>query len=279
MPATSRVAARRRNDYIRRLSANEVPVFKAYSAAIRQLGDPPIKRVIISVAAWTAGIYLVLGFLLWTMVAGFDPTGGLAWIGIEWLRSTLLWVIGGVVGILGVFVFFALFWLLFVVIVQTVSSFYLERVIVAVEARHYPNLPTAQSQPVADMLVSTLQVFGFMIVLNILALPFYFIPLLGVGLFYLINGYLIGREYFELVAFRRIDRRTAGIVRKAQRGKVLGTGIATTVLFSIPLLNLVAPVLTTAAMVHMFQAMPGGTPPPMQTVSPEPQDAIETDDA
>ena len=250
-------------------------MFKAYSTAIRQLSDPPIKRVIIAVAAWTASIYLVLGFLLWTAVAGFDPTGGLAWIGIEWLRSALLWVIGGVVALVGAFVFFALFWLLFVVIVQTVSSFYLERVIEAVEARHYPNLPPAQSQSVADMLVSTLQFFGFMIVLNILALPFYFIPLLGVGLFYLINGYLIGREYFELVVFRRIDRRTAGIIRKSQRGKVLGTGIATTVLFSIPLLNLVAPVLTTAAMVHMFQAMPNSTPPPPQTVSPEPRDAIE----
>jgi len=257
------------------LSANEVPVFKAYSAAVSQLSDPPIKRVIIAVAAWTAGIYLVLGFLLWTLVAGFDPTGGLAWIGIEWLRSALLWVIGGVVGFLGIFVFFGLFWLLFVIIVQTVSSFYLERVILAVEARHYPGLPTAEAQTVADMVVSTLQFFGFMVVLNILALPFYFIPLFGVGLFYLINGYLIGREYFELVAFRRVDRRTAGIIRKAQRGTVLGTGMATTVMFSIPLLNLVAPVLTAAAMVHMFQAMPNNTTTPAQTVSPEPEDAIE----
>ena len=279
MPGAGRVVAGPRNGYIRRLSAYEVSVLKAYTAAIRQLNDPPIRRVIIAVAGWTAAIYLVLGSLLWTMVAGLDPTGDLAWIGIEWLRSALLWVIGGVVTFLGVFVFVALFWLLFVIIVQTVSSFYLERVILAVEARHYPNLPTAQSQTVADMVVSTLQFFGFMIVLNVIALPFYFIPLLGVGLFYLINGYLIGREYFELVAFRRIDRRTAGIIRKAQRGKVLGTGIATTVLFSIPLLNLVAPVLTTAAMVHMFQAMPDSTPPVAQTVSPEPQDTIETDDA
>lgn len=254
-------------------------MLKAYTAAIRQLGDPPIKRVIISVAAWTAGIYLVLGFVLWTLVAGFDPTIGLAWIGIEWLRSALLWVIGGVITFLGLFVFFALFWLLFVIIVQTVSSFYLERVIVAVEARHYPNLPPARAQPVADVLVSTLQFFGFMVVLNLIALPFYFIPLLGVGLFYLINGYLIGREYFELVAFRRVDRRTAGILRKARRGTVLGSGLATTVMFSIPLLNLVAPVLTAAAMVHMFQAMPGSTPPPAQAEAPEPLDAIEADDA
>ena len=92
--------------------------------------------------------------------------------------------------------FFALFWLLFVVIVQTVSSFYLEEVIAAVEARHYPDLPPARPQLVGEVLLTTLQFFAFMIVLNLLALPFYFIPLLGIGLFYLINGYLIGSEYY-----------------------------------------------------------------------------------
>lgn len=252
-------------------------MLKAYTAAFRQLGDPPIKRVIIIVAGWTASIYLILGFMLFTLVSGFDPTGGLAWIGIEWLRSALLWVVGGVVTILGFFVFLALFWLLFVIIVQTVSSFYLERVIVAVEARHYPYLPPARAQPIAEVLISTLQFFGFMVVINLIALPFYFIPLLGVGLFYLINGYLIGREYFELVAFRRVDRRTARTMRKAQRGTVLGTGLVTTVLFSIPLLNLVAPVLTTAVMVHQFQAMLGSDPPPAQAEAPEPQGTIKAD--
>ena len=97
MPGAGRVVAGPRNGYIRRLSAYEVSVLKAYTAAIRQLNDPPIRRVIIAVAGWTAAIYLVLGFLLWTMVAGLDPTGGLTWIGIEWLRSALLWVIGGLI--------------------------------------------------------------------------------------------------------------------------------------------------------------------------------------
>ena len=229
----------------------------AYKKAIRQLNDPPIRRVIVWVAAWTAAAYLLLGFMLVSAVMGFDPSASFAWIGIDWLRGALIWVIAWIAGIVGAFVFFALFWLLFVIIVQTVSSFYLEAVIRAVEARHYPDLPPARPQPVGEVLFTTLQFFAFMIVLNLLALPFYFIPLLGIGLFYLINGYLIGREYYELIALRRLDARTARTLRRTQRGTVLGAGMITTVMFSIPLLNLVAPIVAAAAMVHMFEAMPG----------------------
>jgi CysZ protein len=44
------------------------------------------------------------------------------------------------------------------------------------------------------------------IALNLLALPIYaLIPLLNVVLFLGLNGYLFGREYFELIALRRLD--------------------------------------------------------------------------
>ncbi len=254
-----------------------IAVIASYEKAIRQLNDPPIRRVIIWVAAWTAAAYVVLGFLLFSAVAGFDPSASFAWIGIEWLRAALIWIVATIAGILGAFVFFALFWLLFVVIVQTVSSFYLEAVIRAVEARHYPDLPPARPQPVGEALFTTLQFFAFMIVLNLLALPFYFIPLLGVGLFYLINGYLIGREYYELIALRRLDARTARTLRRTQRGKVLGAGMITTVMFSIPVLNLVAPIVAAAAMVHMFEAMPGRHAAIVPNQAPPDDELLEPD--
>ena len=250
----------------------------SYEKAIRQLNDPPIRRAIVWIAAWTAAAYVVLGVLLFSAVAGFDPSASLAWIGIEWLRAALIWIIATIAGFLGLFVFFALFWLLFVVIVQTVASFYLEGVIAAVEARHYPDLPPARPQPVGEALIITLRFFAFMIVLNLLALPFYFIPLLGVGLFYLINGYLIGREYYELVALRRLDSRTAGMLRRGQRGTVLGAGIITTVLFSIPVLNLVAPIVATAAMVHLFEAMAGRHAAIVPNQAPPDNERLEPDD-
>ena len=250
----------------------------SYQKAIRQLNDPPIRRVIIWVAAWTAAAYVLLGFLLFSAVASFEPSMWFAWVPFDWLRAPLVWFAGFVAGIFGFFFFFALFWLLFVVIVQTVSSFYLEAVIRAVEMRHYPDLPPTRPQPVGEALIITLRFFAFMIVLNLLALPLYLIPLLGVGLFYLINGYLIGREYYELVALRRLDARSAGMLRRGQRGTVLGAGMITTVLFSIPVLNLVAPVVATAAMVHMFEGMPGRHAAIVPNQAPPDSERLEPDD-
>lgn len=232
-------------------------MFRAFLAALRQLGDPPIKRVIWRVALWTAAIYLLVGVALWTAIAGIDPTMSFDFIPILWLNDLLVWVAGIFVGVLGLFAFFAVFWLLFAVIVQLVAGFYLEDIITAVEARHYPDLPPAISQSVSGAVVNALQYFTILVFLNLLAMPFYLIPLFGVLVFYVVNGYLMGREYFELVALRRIDGRTARTLRKAHRGRVFGAGLLTTVLFSLPIINLLAPIVAAAAMVHIFETLPG----------------------
>ena len=232
-------------------------MFRAFLAAVRQLGDPPIKRVIWRVALWTAAIYLLVGIALWTVIAGIDPTMSFEFIPILWLQSLLVWMAGIFVGVLGVFAFFAVFWLLFVVIVQLVAGFYLEDIVAAVEARHYADQPPAISQSVSGAALNALRYFTVLVFLNLLAMPFYLIPLFGVLVFYLVNGYLIGREYFELAALRRIDARSAKTLRKAERGKVFGAGLLTTVLFSLPVINLVAPIVAAAAMVHIFETLPG----------------------
>ena len=235
-------------------------MFSAFAAAARQLGDPPIKRVIWRVGLWTAAVFLLLGVGLWTVVASFDPTASFDFIPFLWLKAVLVAVAGFLVGVFGLFVFFAMFWVLFVVIVQIIAGFYLEDIVSAVEARHYPELPPAAAPPLSGMAVAAVQYFAMLVLLNLLAMPFYLIPLFGVVVFYLVNGYLIGREYYELVALRRIDAASAKTLRRTRRGMVLGAGMITAVLFSIPLVNLVAPIVATAAMVHIFEGLPGRRP-------------------
>ena len=232
-------------------------MFRAFIAAARQLGDPPVKRVIWRVGLWTAAIYLLVGFVLWSVIAGFDPTMSFAFIPFLWLKGLLVWITGIVFGVLGVFVFFAVFWLLFAVIVQLVAGFYLEDIVAAVEARHYPDLPPARGQTAGAAALNATRYFAMLVFLNLLAMPLYLIPLFGVLVFYLVNGYLMGREYFELVALRRIDGSAAKTLRQAHRGQVFGAGLLTTVLFSLPVVNLVAPIIAAAAMVHLFEAMAG----------------------
>ncbi|HZD25594.1 MAG TPA: hypothetical protein VE631_04980, partial [Alphaproteobacteria bacterium] len=73
--------------------------------------------------------------------------------------------------------------------------------------------------------------------------------------YYILNGYLLSREYFELVSLRHMDAKTVHAARKAGGLRLLTAGVGIAVLMTIPLVNLVAPLLATAVMVHLFKGL------------------------
>jgi len=83
---------------------------------------------------------------------------------------------------------------------------------------------------------------------------------LGAVLYYLVNGYLFGREYFELVSHRRIAPPVAKNLRRSKRGTVMLLGCAAAFGMTIPFLNLVTPIIAAAAMVHVFMKIAQNTP-------------------
>ena len=97
--------------------------------------------------------------------------------------------------------------------------------------------------------------------LNLLCLPLYlilmFVPPFNLVLYYLLNGYLVSREYFELVALRRMGPAAALQMRRQSRGRILMAGILLTFLLTIPIINFLTPVIATAFMVHVFHGLPG----------------------
>jgi CysZ protein len=97
------------------------------------------------------------------------------------------------------------------------------------------------------------------ILLNLVMLPLYLVALfvagLGVVMFYAINGWLTGRLYYEQVALRRRAPAEVKAWRRANAGELWLTGIVIVFLGTIPILNLVVPVLGTAAMVHVAQTL------------------------
>src|SRR3546814_20388640 len=96
--------------------------------------------------------------------------------------------------------------------------------------------------------------------LNLLARPLYdlllFLPPLNIVLFYLLSGYLVSREYYELVALRRTTPGAARQLRRAHGGRRMAAGSLTVFVMSIPPVNLLTPVLPTAFTVHVFHALP-----------------------
>src|SRR5215469_2011973 len=134
---------------------------------------------------------------------------GVHW-GIEaWHLSQRPWV-GWALQILGEFAVLGLSWLLFPAVSTTILSFFLDGVLTRLDRQHYPQLPPALTVPLTAVIKSGLRLLGLTIGLNLLALPIYvLIPALNLVLFYLLNGYLLSREYFDLVALRRLDGTAA----------------------------------------------------------------------
>jgi CysZ protein len=105
-----------------------------------------------------------------------------------------------------------------------------------------------------------LQFTAVMVLLNLLVLPLYLVPVVNVVAFYGINGYLLSREYFDLVALRRLDARAAQRLRQAQRGRLFVAGLLIAGLLTIPLVNLLAPLIAAAFMVHVVDILADLTP-------------------
>jgi CysZ protein len=216
-----------------------IALFRAVSA----LGAPPMRRVV----ALSLGLAVVVFAVLWLAIATIlYHTALFEWRPLNWLVDLL----GG----LGVLV---LSWLLFPAVATLIMGFYLEPVAAAVEKLDYPWRGPPRRQPLAELIGITVRLTGLTLVLNLLALPIYLlVPGINLFLFLALNGYLLGRGYFEVVALRRLDAGEAGRVRNRFAGRVFLGGVVIAGLFALPFVNLVAPVIATAFMLHIFEALP-----------------------
>ena len=173
----------------------------------------------------------------------------------SWWAEPLRWLLGALFWARLLFVSF----ILFPAVVSIAMSFLLDDIAEAVEQRHYPGLPAARQQPILEILLDTIGFVAVTIAINLLALPLYllflFVPPLNFFVFYGVNGYLLGREYFELVAVRRMDSASARRLRRRYRGRVFLAGVIIAVLLSVPLLNLVTPIIATGFLVHVFELL------------------------
>ena len=165
-----------------------------------------------------------------------------------------------IIDVLGGLAVLLLTWMLFPAVVTLVMTIFLERILRWVEARHYPDLPAPRSQPLMEVLAISAKLTGMTVILQLLIVPLYFFPAVGVPLSFLVNAILLGREYFELVAIRRMDGRDLRQLRGRFRLRTLLAGCFIALWFAVPFLNLLAPIVSSAFMLHVFQGLPGQAP-------------------
>jgi len=227
----------------------EAPLISTLFKALGQFDDPRILAVIGKSVGLAILLFVLLGAGLWEL-AGWIAAGLSHWIG--WLAhfGTVILAIG-------------LAWFLFPAVITMFVGFFVEAIASAVEARHYPGRPPARQQSFAAIVGTGLRFGAVALFLNLILLPAYLLMLLFPPLyllvFYWVNGYLLGRAYFELVAYRRLDERAADALRRARSGQVTLAGVMIALMLTIPVFNLFAPIAATAFALHLFEAMPKAT--------------------
>lgn len=218
--------------------------------ALAQLPDRRFLKVValgvLLTLALLGGIYALLaGLIGWFVPDSFT----LPWIGeVRWVENLLSW--GSLVLMLVLSVF------LMIPVASAFTGIFLDDVADAVEARHYPRLPPARRPPMGEALGDSLRFLAVILAANLVALVLYFLsgPFAPV-VFWAVNGYLLGREYFQMAAMRRLGRDGAKDLRKRHAGQVFTAGLLMTAPLSLPLVNLLVPVLAAATFTHLFHRL------------------------
>lgn len=227
-------------------------ILRSFLRALGQMGSGAFLQVIFVGMALALALLAAVTWGFGQIIYAIVPdTVDLPFFGgVDGVAALLSWGGFGVMMVLSVF--------LMIPVASLFSGLFLDRVASAVEARHYPALPPARTQSLYEGLRSGINFLGLVIAVNVPALILYtlsgpFAPLA----FWAVNGYLLGREYFALVSVRRMDLAAAKALRRQHWGKVWLAGICMAIPLSVPLLNLIIPVLGVATYTHIFHGLMG----------------------
>lgn len=225
-------------------------IFAAFFKALGQLGDRRFRRVVglgvlLALALLFAVYALFLQLVWWLSPDSID----LPFIGPVTGMDTLLgWT--SVLFMIGLSIF------LMVPVASAFTGLFLEDVADAVEDRHYPQLPPATPLSFAEGLRQSVNFLGLVIAVNLGALFIY--PFLGPAIpvaFWAVNGFLLGQEYFSLVALRRLPPSEVKAMRLRNRWTLWAAGTMMAAPLSVPIMNLVIPVLGVATFTHLYHQL------------------------
>lgn len=206
--------------------------------------------LIFHAAAWRL---LVKTLLLTLLVFALLAVG--LWAGFHALRVHYGWGGGGLAEAAATaLIVIAASWLLFRATAMAVMGLFADDIIAAVEADRYPDAaadarPVGLARSIRYALASVARTLGW----NLLALPAYIALLVTgvgtIGLFLALNAYLLGRDLADMVEPRHPGHPPI------PRGSRWLLGLASALLFLIPLVNLLAPIWSAAMAVHMLHGV------------------------
>ncbi|MEO9530567.1 sulfate transporter family protein [Roseibium sp.] len=214
-------------------------MFQAASRAMSEVFEPEFRAIFWKMLGFTLGVLLVIWIALQGLVANFVelPYG--------WMETALSVLTGiGAVFALG---------FLIAPISALFAGLFQDDIADIVDRKDYPGDSPGRALPFAQSVGQTLKFTGIVILGNLFALLLLLVPGVNLVAFFLVNGYLLGREFFEFAAMRFMPPAEAKAFRKARGGTVFVAGLVIAGLLAVPILNLVTPIFATIFMLHLYK--------------------------
>ena len=222
------------------------------SRAFGDLFSAPIRGVFWKVIGLTLLFLAALWYLLRLVfldyampyLEGWLPDMG-AWSG--WFDAVV-----GIISALGIAAGMAF---LIAPVSAVIAGLFLDDAADSVEKASYPHDAAGQALPLGQSILSSLRFFLVVVAANLVALIFLLLPGINLVIFFLVNGYLLGREYFEFAAARYVGAERARAWRGRNQGRVWLAGLAIGLFLMVPILNLLTPLFAAIFMVHYVKAL------------------------
>jgi len=212
-------------------------------SAFRALGDlfsPEFRSVLFKALGLTIALFIAVLIIAEMLIASFTH--------FSWPWADRLVEMGTGLALLVAFFF------LMSPVTAAFAGLFLDQIAERVEERHYPLDPRGTALPASRAILISIQFFIVVLVVNLAVLPMVFF---GVGAFVLVaaNAYLIGREYFEMVAMRHMPLEEARMLRKENSPTVFIAALLPAFMTIVPFLNLAVPLFSTAYFTHLFKSV------------------------
>ena len=232
-------------------------IFDAARQAIGQLFTPPFRSVFFK----TIGLTLLLLIGSWFGAKELFEYFAMPWIDqlFPGLPSWVGWlgVIAAIVAGLGLALGLAL---LIAPVSAVVAGIFLDDIAEAVERDSYPQDPPGTAVPLGQSLVLSVKFFGVVVLGNIIALLLLLVPGVNLIAFFVVNAYLLSREFFQFAAMRFRSEAEARALRRRHSGTIFLAGFVVAAFLAVPVLNLLTPLFGAAMMMHLYKAIAAREP-------------------
>lgn len=224
-------------------------IFTAARLALRDVLSPPFRAALWKSLGLTVlvlvGLWFAVRFLFETVAipffSGFTPDMP------NWVDNA-----GTFAGFAASVAFAFLLAFLIAPVSAIIAGLFLDDVAETVEAS-YRGSRIGRALDLLPSILLSVKFFGIVILGNLMAFALLWVPFVNIAAFFVINGYLLGREYFEFAALRYRPEAEAKALRSRYGLTVFAAGLVVAALLAVPILNLLTPLFAAAMMVHLHQ--------------------------